>query len=197
MPIVAGADGCRAGWLCIARDLETGALSSGVYATAQPLIHQTPLPEILTIDIPIGLSEIGPRSCDMLARRVLKKRGCCVFPAPIRPVLVASNQAEASALRWAIERKRVSAQAAAIVPKVREIDSILLQEIGLQSRVREVHPEVCFTAWNSRAPIPERKRSPEGAAKRRALITDHFGLEAFVTIRNPPATRPRLARVSA
>lgn len=184
MPVAAGVDGCKAGWLCIMRDIAAGTVSSQLHATAQSLIHQDPRPTVLAVDIPIGLTRIGPRSCDHLARRFLRKRGCCVFSAPVRAMLSASNQAEASALRWAAENKRVSAQAAAIIPKIRDIDVVLTQDPTLQSWVREVHPEVCFAAWNGGAPICERKKSAVGKAKRAALVSKYFGPSVFSNIRD-------------
>jgi predicted RNase H-like nuclease len=39
------------------------------------------------IDIPIGLTASGPRSCDLEARRLLGPRRSSVFPAPAREVL--------------------------------------------------------------------------------------------------------------
>ena len=183
MPVAAGADGCKAGWLCIVRDLATASIISRVHASAESLLGQDPRPSILAVDIPIGLAQIGHRTCDQRARRILGKRGCCVFSAPIRGMLSATNQAEASALRWAAEGKRVSAQAAAILPKVREIDAVLNRDPGLQSWVREVHPEVCFTEWNAGTPIIERKKSAMGKAKRAALVSEHFGHSALSSIR--------------
>jgi predicted RNase H-like nuclease len=67
--IIAGADGCRAGWICVTRDQDTGAIRSGVYPKANALIFQEPEPVVLALDVPIGLSEVGSRLCDQEARR--------------------------------------------------------------------------------------------------------------------------------
>ena len=67
--IIAGADGCRAGWLCITRDTAAGAVSAAVFPSAVQLIRQEPRPAVLTLDIPIGLPDTGSRACDLLARQ--------------------------------------------------------------------------------------------------------------------------------
>jgi predicted RNase H-like nuclease len=43
----------------------------------------------------------------------------------------------------------------------------------LRSRVFEVHPEVSFAYWNN-GPL-ESKRSEQGLARRRALVSAYFG----------------------
>jgi hypothetical protein len=68
MPIVAGVDGCKTGWLCVVKDSDTGLVTSAVYNNAQSLIQQEPKPSIIAVDIPIGLTETGPRLGDKEAR---------------------------------------------------------------------------------------------------------------------------------
>lgn len=41
--------------------------------------------------------------------------------------------------------------------------------------VREVHPEVCFWAWNNKRPMANRKKSSAGKAEREALVLPHYG----------------------
>ena len=181
MNAIAGVDGCKAGWLSIARTSETGAIDSAVYPTAADLVEQAY--RLIAIDIPIGLPDSGSRACDELARRMLGRRACCVFPAPIRPLLRCANQAEASAVRRRWEGKGVSAQAWNIVHKVREVDLLLAANPALQGRVREVHPEISFMTWNQGAALRERKRSAAGKATRAALIASRFGKHAFDEVR--------------
>src|SRR5258708_2795984 len=83
---VAGVDGCRGGWLCLEqRDEATrGSVSRTSSQVWNPLRPAT----IIAIDVPIGLPEAGERSCDQLARRLLRApRASSVFPTPIRSVL--------------------------------------------------------------------------------------------------------------
>jgi predicted RNase H-like nuclease len=181
MKAIAGVDGCRAGWLSIAWSSETGSIDSTVYATAAELLGRAH--RVIAIDIPIGLPDCGSRTCDELARRMLGRRACCVFPAPIRPMLRCANHAEASAVRRRWDGKGVSAQAWNIVHKVREVDLLLAANPALQDRVREVHPEISFMRWNGGAALLERKKSAAGKALRAALIASRFGEHAFADVR--------------
>jgi predicted RNase H-like nuclease len=172
----AGADGCKVGWIRLVKRLDAVEITLQLFPTAKALIFARPEPTVLTLDAPIGLTEAGPRQCDQMARKVLGRgRASSVFPAPIRPALSASSQDEASELTQRIDGRRVPAQAWGIYPRIREIDSILRAEPGLQQRVREVHPEVCFWAWNGESPMKFKKKKPEGRDERCALINGHFG----------------------
>ena len=188
MRIAAGVDGCRDGWLCISR-AEGADLRSALYTNAADLFSQEPMPELIAIDIPIGLTDSGGRECDGAARRMLGRRACCVFSAPIRPVLGAEDYAEANRMRVEVEGKKMSAQAWGIVKKVCEVDHVLYATPALQVRVREVHPEVCFMAWNGGTVMSERKRSPAGKAARKRLVETHFGAGAFDKVRASYARR--------
>jgi predicted RNase H-like nuclease len=172
---ISGADGCKSGWVVVSQDLDTGAVSWRLAPTARDLIHGKPMPVFLAIDIPIGLTEGGARSCDMLARRTVGPRASSVFPAPIRPALAAETREEASRIREAIEGKKMSCQAWAIVPKIREVDEVLGGDPRLQLRVREVHPEVCFCYLAGGRPLLHGKKSAAGRAERLALLNPVFG----------------------
>jgi predicted RNase H-like nuclease len=64
----------------------------------------------------------------------------------------------------------MSKQAFAILPKIKEVDGVLSQRPELQGRVREIHPEVCFAAWNAGRAMQHRKSRPAGRAERESLI---------------------------
>jgi predicted RNase H-like nuclease len=180
-PRAAGVDGCRAGWLCVTRDA-AGEIASACYASAEALFAQQPRPDVLAIDVPIGLLERGARACDRAARALLAKRRASVFPAPPRAALAAATWAEACAIRQRLEGKRISKQAWAIVAKIREVDDALRREPARARWVREVHPELCFARWSG-APLAHRKKTTAGRAARLALVTQCFGREAFAAAR--------------
>ena len=183
MAIVAGVDGCKAGWLCLAKDFGAGLITSDVFSNAQELLQQEPQPAVTAVDIPIGLTEAGPRQCDLEARQLLGPRRSSVFPAPIRPVLQAGTRQEANRIRREIEGKGVSAQSFAIFKKVLEFDKILSAQPNLQERVKEIHPEVCFWAWNDQHPMSYNKKSVDGRKERHNLVVKHFGFEVVEEIR--------------
>jgi len=180
---IVGADGCPSGWLCVFEDLPSRRLGSKIFASVAELFDAAPEIDVLAIDIPIGLTDAGPRQCDVAARKWLGgKRASSVFPAPIRPALAASTYPEACEISHRAQQKRISKQAWAIYPKIREVDELLRSRDDIARRVREVHPEVTFTAWNGAA-ISEPKKSAGGFARRLALVTAHFGDSAFESVR--------------
>lgn len=189
---VAGVDGCKARWLCIGRDLHTGSISARLFDSAAQLAHQDPLPDVIGWDIPIGLADDGTgRGCDSAARAVLRApRAASVFTAPIRSALQAASRAVASEITARLcDGRRVAAQAFGIYAKVRELDELLAARSELRGRIREVHPEICFWAWNARAAMQHYKKTAEGERERRELVARHFGDAAIDTVRAQLAPR--------
>jgi predicted RNase H-like nuclease len=181
--LAAGVDGCRAGWICVSREVGSREIVSGCFESARALFAQRPAPDVIGIDIPIGLTDCGPRDCDREARRLLgRPRASSVFPAPIRAVLAARSWEEACTIRSRVEGKRMSKQAWAIVGRIREVDEELRARARLRTRVREVHPEVSFREWSG-APMRLRKTSHGGLEERRRLVDEHFGPAAFDDVR--------------
>ncbi|MEB3171133.1 MAG: DUF429 domain-containing protein [Synechococcaceae cyanobacterium] len=173
-----GVDGCRAGWLWLSQPV--GAGSSGPAPVLAQLISDArALAEgaetaITAIDIPIGLVDGRPRRCDQEARRRLGPRRSSVFPAPPRAVLEALDHGDACRRARALDGRGVSVQTWNIVPKVRQVDALLRQQPALVSRIREVHPELAFLAWNGGQPLAHGKRCREGRAERLALCEQEF-----------------------
>lgn len=169
---LAGIDGCKAGWVVVVREGE--AIETRVLHTDEELIALFAQCLVAAIDIPIGLTEEGPRACDRHARRHLRSRGSTVFPAPIRPLLKIRDYAEANRLSKDLQKRGISKQAWMIVPKIVQVDRILQRHHELRDHVFEVHPEVSFSAWN-REPLVASKHEAAGRAARRALVESHFG----------------------
>ena len=68
MAVVAGIDGCPSGWVCLTKDLSTGTVQARILATISGLLTLDPRPEVVMVDVPIGLTDAGPRKCDLEAR---------------------------------------------------------------------------------------------------------------------------------
>jgi predicted RNase H-like nuclease len=172
---ICGADGCRAGWVAIHKDMDSGAVSWRLCSSARELVYGEPAPSIIAIDIPIGLPDSGPRTADLEARRLLGRgRASSVFPAPIRPVLTAADYADACQIRLRVEGKKLSRQAWLIVPKIRDVDRALRQDPGLWARVHEVHPEVSFYFLAGGRSLSYGKKRKIGREERRALLAPIF-----------------------
>ena len=163
MRMICGADGCRGGWVAISEDLDSGSISWRLCSTARELAYSDPAPQVIALDIPIGLPERGPRACDLQARQLLGPgRASSVFPAPIRPVLAATSYGDACQIRFRVEGKKLSLQAWAIVGKIRDVDDMLRHDTALSARVREVHPEVSFYFLAAGGPYSTARREESG-----------------------------------
>jgi predicted RNase H-like nuclease len=176
MNMILGADGCKKGWIAITRDLDTGSVNCRVYCTARELLYSQPTPQIIALDIPIGLPEQGPRACDLEARKRLGwPRACSVFPAPIRRTLTATSYEDACQIRYKVENKKMSRQAYGILRKIREVDEVLRQNSELRMRVHEVHPEISFYFLAGQRPLKYSKKIEAGREERRKLLEPVFG----------------------
>jgi predicted RNase H-like nuclease len=176
-----GVDGCRGGWIAASRTRD-GAV------TVQRIgsLGELGAPQVIAIDIPIGLADAGNRECDRLARTRLGARRSSVFAAPIRPMLAASSHAEACTIGRTApgnDGKAIALQAWNIVPKIREIDALLGDQPELRSVVHEVHPELIFTELSRGAPFPKKKLL-DGRQARLALLTQALNSTVHDTIAN-------------
>jgi predicted RNase H-like nuclease len=176
---ITGIDGCPTGWLYVSKQLASGQVVARILPRIDELSQMLPKPAVVTIDIPIGLTDTGPRDCDLEARRLLgKPRSNSVFPAPVRPILVATTYNEACEIGESVDGRRLSRQAWGIVPKIQEVDTFLRSDSALQGWIREVHPEVCFWCWNGSRAMAHSKKNKPGRAERERLVVAYFG-EAY------------------
>ncbi len=162
---VLGVDGWRGAWV--------GALLSGRRVTLLALpdmaaVLDVPDVAVIGIDMPIGLSDDGARTCDVEARRLLGRAAGSVFPAPVRAVLEATDYAHARELsrRATGGRRAPSAQTYQLVAAVRAVDDAL-GDPPLE-HVAEVHPELAFRALDGRVADP--KVTARGLAQRLAAL---------------------------
>ena len=136
------------------------------------------------IDIPIGLTASGPRSCDLEARRRLGPRRSSVFPAPAREVLHASSYEEACAVSRRVCGRAISTQVYNIVPKIREVDRLLSEPSTRPLHLFEMCPELSFAAITGH-PMRHNKRTPEGRAERIEALRPTFG-DVTLLVEPPP-----------
>jgi predicted RNase H-like nuclease len=175
---VLGVDGWRGQWV--------GALLEGrsVRLLALPdvtAVLAVPDVEVIGIDMPIGLSDDGVRTCDVEARRLLGPAGSSVFPTPVRAVLATDDYAEARTLsRAATDPPRApSAQAFQLVKAIRALDDAL-GDPPLH-HIHEVHPELAFRTLDGQVRDPKvtaRGTAQRLAALRRAMDVDDALLDA-------------------
>jgi predicted RNase H-like nuclease len=157
MPVVAGVDACRGGWVAIV--LGAGQFADSLFAaTFAQLLGRLEDARAVGVDIPIGLPSEGVREADVAARAFVGPRRSSVFPTPPRAALVAATYAEARGVLPSL-----SAQSFALGKKILE------GEACLEERVFEVHPEVSFAALAGRH-LRHSKRSWNGQMERRRLL---------------------------
>lgn len=142
---LAGVVGCPAGWLCLVKDWDRGSIRAAVCRGSDELLQVIKQCQLVAIDIPIGLSEQGPRACDQAARQILGKRRSSIFPAPLRQALVADSWEQACEITTRVAGRKVSKQSRGIYRKVREIDVLLAANKILRNSLWEAHPELSFT----------------------------------------------------
>ncbi len=134
-------DAHRKGWIAIVLD-SSGFVEAHTFADFAVLVEHLSAAEVIGVDIPIGIGNDFPRQADIAARTFVGQRRSSVFLTPPMPVLRASDYTAARQ----VARKQfdigVSAQAYALAPKLLEVHDVARRD----SRIIEVHPEVCFTA---------------------------------------------------
>src|SRR5438067_2221284 len=117
-----GIDGCRGGWVVATSDQWPSFTLTIVQSVQEAFVDS----DIVAIDVPIGLPRVGPRACDLEARRRLGPRqGSRVFPAPCRAALAGNTYNECCELNFTVCGKKLSKQAHAILAKIREVDSVM------------------------------------------------------------------------
>ncbi|HUK57574.1 MAG TPA: DUF429 domain-containing protein [Nitrospiria bacterium] len=168
---VMGVDGFRGGWVGVEVEVQKGAdriFETKTFRSFKDLLVLDPFPDVIAIDIPIGLlgaESKGGRACDRQARRLLgPPRSSSVFSPPVRAALGAAVYEEA-------KRHGLTRQGFGILPKVREVDEQMTPE--LQKRILEVHPELSFREMNGRS-MSHNKKGSQGRLDRIQALEDRL-----------------------
>ncbi len=181
MPVVAGVDSCPGGWLAVIVTFYEEVVEEEHFLlrSFKELSELDSPPTCIAVDIPIGLLDEpvqGGRECDRVARKVLgRPRSSSVFSPPSRPALDCRTFEEA-------RDYDLNLQSFSMLTKVKELDRFMTPD--LQSRIREVHPEVSFFTLAGLAPARAGKKKEEGRDERFALLDQYFfqvkeGLKRF------------------
>lgn len=164
-----GVDGARSGWIAVWRGRDS--LHHQRYESAKALVDSHRSLDVIAVDIPMGLTNSHGREAEVQARRFVGgRRACSVFSTPVRGILDAQSQPEASRRHREIDGRGFGAQSFAILCKIREWDELLLGDAQVRGLVREIHPEVSFAALNGGqgCGLSASKKSDAGAS---ALIS--------------------------
>ena len=169
-----GIDGCKSGWFYVSLD-ENDKFSFGVISDISEIKNEINNAEQALIDIPIGLRETDTRErlCDLEARKVLGPLRSSVFPPPSRLALVFDDYNQASQINFQCTGRRLSKQSFAIMKKINEVDEFI-RNFGMQNKIREMHPEICFWALNGNRPMEYNKKKVKGIRERTLLLKQQY-----------------------
>ena len=167
---VLGVDACKAGWvgITLCGDAARPYFARHIDELVDDATTDGRL-DVVAIDIPIGLSDAGPRAADLLARQALGPRRSCVFVTPVRKALEADDHVTAVAVNRDLTGFGISRQAFNLKEKLLDVDRWLP---NAPCRVVEVHPELSF-ATLAGAPLLARKTTWAGMEARRELLAQH------------------------
>ena len=188
--VCVGVDRCKAGWLTMVR--EGDAIGARIFETFSELVAAFGESDIVVVDIPIGLLDTSPRTCEQLARQRIGPRRSSVFSTPVREVVAINEYSEANERHRELTGKGISQQAFHILPPIREVDDVLRAKPELRKRVFETHPEVAFWAADKRQVLGHPKKSAAGLKLRRRIIENRLGVDPFDSIR-PQFTKAKVA----
>lgn len=167
-----GADGCRGGW--IAAVLDYGELRIERYQLIGELVASYPVFDSFLIDMVIGLRDNSKQlRPDDLARKELGSRSSTVFPVPSRAAVYAEGIQEQKKANLLTLGKSLTMQTINIIPKIRELDEFLAENPKYQDKIRESHPELDFARLKGSV-LQSRKKDPEGAAERIAVLNQYL-----------------------
>jgi predicted RNase H-like nuclease len=195
---IAGADGCKAGWVVAFVTINQSVFDVRVRVVAKfaDIFAASEQPQIVAVDMPIGLpAQIGPqgRGPERAVRPLLGERQSSVFAVPSRGAVSAPDYGAACRIALATSEppRKVSKQLFMIAPKIREVDALLRGAPDLIVRVFEVHPEVAFWRLNGGQALSEPKKVKSrpyepGLAQRRSILAMH-GFSPAVTEQAAPA----------
>ena len=177
MTLVAGVDGCKAGWFVVFANAKTKKITDfKCVKKLADLFHYSPQLNIIAVDVPIGLlsaAKPGGRDCDILARKMLGfPRSSSVFSPPVRNALNhPKNYSDANYANRnsSIDEIGISKQCFGIFPKIIEVDTLI--NPNLQNIIKEVHPEVCFWKMGGETTRLLSKRTSKGRDERLNLLS--------------------------
>ncbi|MFE1880492.1 DUF429 domain-containing protein [Streptomyces diastatochromogenes] len=163
---VLGVDACgRQGWIGIRLTDGTFA-GSLVDVRLDALTKRAAGVEAIAVDMPLGLIEKGWRAADLGARALLGVRRSSVFLVAPRSAWREPDYLSASDRCHELTGYRLSQQAWALAPKLREARACWLAD----ERIYEVHPEVSFYALAGGVPLDHAKKTWRGQNARRHLL---------------------------
>ena len=164
-----GVDGCKEGWISVCS--ESGEIL--VFRHIRELVSHNQGDFLMFIDIPIGLASAKNknRNCEKEARKLLSaKKKSSVFPVPCRESLEGKNYEEAKSINRNVLGCGISKQTWFIMPKIKEVNSLLIKNRSLRPCIKESHPEISFKYLNMGVPLLHSKKTEQGVSERMEIL---------------------------
>lgn len=163
---VVGVDGWKGRWVGVF--LDDGALADIEIFDSIHDISQLKDPEVIAIDVPIGLEEGGRRRADVDARKLVGGRSSSVFSSPPAFCLESKWKTYQEVNQESKRRYElgISAQSYAMLRYIREAEIAS----NADPRIYETHPEVCFSCLKS-SPLEYSKKTWNGQQERIDLLS--------------------------
>jgi predicted RNase H-like nuclease len=202
---LAGVDACRGGWIVAFLRPKGAEVRVRTERRFADVVNSPEKPEVVAIDIPIGLptrSELGGRAPERMVRPFVGPRRSSVFRIPSRAAVYAGidpaipddgeryRRACAIARTTSVDGKAFSKQGFYLFEKIVQVDNLLRVQEKLVSRVHETHPEVAFWRLNSDRPLSQPKKEKLGLALRRRLLVAAGFSTYVVNQAAPKGARP-------
>ena len=164
-----GVDWASRGWLAVAIDDREWTVQ--MYPSIHSVWFEHKDAESILVDIPIGLPEEERRGCDRGAKEFLgPKRSRSVFWTPSRDAVEQETYDDAKQANIDARNDSISSQAWGLIPRIREVDHFLRDNVEAQSTVFESHPEVCFKSLSENSLIS--KHEDDGLDIRQEVLED-------------------------
>jgi len=135
-----------------------------VYSTFAEVLDERPSFSVIALNAPIGWIDGGHervRSCDRLARSLLRRRGSTVHNAPTRADFAQEAEAQLS-------EEHLDAVSNVLLPRYREVAVEMAPY--RQRTIYEAHPELSFYQLNGDVPLRWSKKFQAGREERRLLL---------------------------
>lgn len=164
-----GVDGCKGGWI-------SACYGSGeilIFRNIRELVSHYQDDFLIFLDIPIGLASAKNknRNCEKEARKLLSaNKKSSIFPVPCRESLEGLNYEDAKSINHNVLGCGISKQTWFIMPKIKEVNSLLIENKSLQPAIKESHPEISFKYLNLGIPLVHSKKTEKGISERLEIL---------------------------
>lgn len=165
-----GIDGCKEGW--VVAYLDGSKLCVERYKDIHEIFKVHAHAEEILIDMVVGLPEsIGDIRPDSFARRILVGKSMAILAVPCRQAVYEEDEEEMIRLNKSILDKGLGRQTIAIMPKMREVDEFLVSKPSYIHRIKESHPEVCFSRLKG-VTVMSNKSKQDGQEERVEILKE-------------------------